>query len=82
MMTARERKAPREAMVVSRESASKAIDALRHAVEIDPRHSDARFWLGKLFLAEGVKTSAREELRILKEIAPQKAAELANLISP
>jgi tetratricopeptide (TPR) repeat protein len=57
-----------------------AIEVLKEAIRIKPELVEAHFGLGLAHLELGDRSSALEEYEILKDLDPQKADELFNLI--
>jgi tetratricopeptide (TPR) repeat protein len=59
---------------------SEAVDVLQKAVRIDPADADAHLDLGKVYLMMEDRDSALKQYNILKELNPDQAAYLLNLI--
>jgi Flp pilus assembly protein TadD len=59
---------------------SKAIEAFKKAIEIDPVDSAAHFNLGIAYFLSGDSTAASQECTILRDIDKAKADSLTDLI--
>ena len=57
-----------------------AIGAYKEAIRIKPDYAEAHFSLGVLYLLLGYRSSALDQYRILKDLDPQLANKLFNLI--
>jgi tetratricopeptide (TPR) repeat protein len=59
---------------------SKAIEAFKQAIRINPNDAEAHYGLGMTYYVANDISSALEEYKILKNLNPELADELFNLI--
>jgi tetratricopeptide (TPR) repeat protein len=58
-----------------------AIEELKHAISLNPKHAPAYFGLAIIYLATGDRKSAEKQQPILESLDPVYAAQLAKLLS-